>query len=250
MSLSVDYQSPLQISSAPVAESRLTSVNRNATFNYYGEFCASTTHHAAKFVADNTDGVEIELNKTLQTFLDASHNECVGSPSEKSHCWFTIRITKPNDDFDVPRWHQDGLMFQSDEGREAVPRSKYALTILGPPTLFLPTEAIVFQTITEAEKKFFWWRENREKESTEEDRDEAHDAMREWLSNRFSNMSRVKVPKGKIARFSWGRDDSPVHSEPQMVVDRVFMTVLFGSETELRSMCEYRDVEFGKVDIV
>lgn len=228
-------------------EAPLTFVKRSGTLSYYGELYDSLAQHAAEFVTENTDGVEIELITTLQAFLKASHKDCIGNPPEKSCCWFTIRITKPNDAFDVPRWHQDGRMFQYDEGREAVARSKYALTLLGPPTLLLPADATIFETITGAEEKFLWWRGNEGKTSTEEDRDEAHDAMREWLSDKFGKTNKVAVKKGDIVRFSWGRDDSPVHSEPQMVMDRVFMTVLYGSETELRSMCGYRDVEFGKI---
>jgi len=239
--------SPLHILPVAMPESSLTFVKRSATFSYYGELYESLAQHAAKFVTENTDGVENELMTTLQAFLEASHKDGIGNPPEKSCCWFTIRITKPNNAFDVPRWHQDGRMFQCDEGREAVARSKYALTLLGPPTLLLPADAAVFETITNGEEKFLWWRGNEGKTSTEEDRDEAYDAMREWLSDKFRKTSRVTVKKGDIVRFSWGRDDSPVHSEPQMVMDRVFITVLYGSETELKSMCGYRDVEFGKI---
>ena len=247
MSQSSHDMSPLHILPVAVPESPLTFVKRSATFSYYGKLCESLAYHAAKFVTENTDGVENELKATLQAFLEASHSDCVGDPSEKSCCWFTIRITKPNNAFDIPRWHQDGRMFQYDEGREAVTRSKYALTILGPPTLLLPADSAVFETITNGEEKFLWWRGNEGKKSTEKDRDEAYDAMREWLSDEFREADRVVVTKGDIVRFSWGRNDSPVHSEPQMLMDRVFMTVLHGSEAELRSMCEFRDVEFGKI---
>lgn len=111
-------------------------------------------------------------------------------------------------------------------------RSKYALTLLGLPTLVLPAEDAVFATMAPGE----------------EERDQVYDSLRMWLAERFKDVKRVEVGKGQVVRFSWGREDSPVHSEPRMRTDRVFMMVLFGSERELRSMCEIRGANFGKLD--
>ncbi|KAL5396706.1 hypothetical protein PMIN04_001609 [Paraphaeosphaeria minitans] len=136
-------------------------------------------------------------------------------------------------------------MYAYDEGREALARSKYALALLGPTTLVLPVGDEVFAIMAQGVKECLWWRAEEGVESTKEERDGAHEALRLWLARRLED-----VEPGQIVRFSWGREDSPVHSEPRMVTDRVLMTVLFGSERELRSMCKIREVRFAEFDEV
>ena len=48
---------------------------------------------------------------------------------------------------------------------------------------------------------------------------------------------------GDIVRFSRVCEDRPVHSEPDLVCDEYFLSVLSGRENELRGMCDYRNVE-------
>jgi hypothetical protein len=163
-------------------------------------------------------------------------------------CWFTIRVTAPTDAFKVPRWHQDGRMFPYDAGREDVVRSKYALTLLGPTTLMLQPEAHVFSTFQQGEKQHYWWLETHGAEPTEEDEDNADSALQQWLATEFKDARRVRVGDGEVVRFSWGREDSPAHSEPDLVCDRVFVSVMYGSESEIRKMCEWRSAEYGKFD--
>jgi hypothetical protein len=149
-------------------------------------------------------------------------------------------------EYAVPRWHQDGRMFPYDQGREQVVRSKYALTLLGPTTLMLEPNAHVFSTHQRGKTQHYWWRETHDAMPTEEDIEQTGSTLRHWLADEFKDATRIRTGHGKVIRFSWGRDDSPVHSEPDLTSDRVFMTVLYGSESELRGMCEWRDVKFGE----
>lgn len=139
-------------------------------------------------------------------------------------------------------------MYTYDNGSEAVARSKYALTLLGPPTLVLPAEDGVFATMAQGENDILWSRREVVAEIAEEEWDKKNEVLRVWLAERLRDVEPVEVGKGKVVRFTWGREDSPVHSEPRMVTDRVFMTVIFGSESEIRSMCEIREADFGKFD--
>lgn len=249
MSSHTKYPQPLDVLPDTLELPHLASVKHHATFNYYGPIASQLIPHAAEFLISNTDAsVKVPLETTLQAFLETCHDDCVGNTPEKSCCWFTIRITQPHTGFDIPRWHQDGRMYTYDTGREAVARSKYALTLLGPPTLLLPAEDDVFAILKEGEKKHPWCEEREDVETTEAEFHEREEALRVWLAERFSDLERVKVGAGKVVRFSWGREDSPVHSEPRMDRDRVFMTLMFGSESELRNMCDSRGLEFGKFE--
>ena len=93
----------------------------------------------------------------------------------------------------------------------------------------------------------FPWRFGGRKPNQDEYYD-ADEALRLWLADAFKDEERLQFKAGEVVRFSWGRDNSPIHSEPDFISDRVFMTVLYGSEKELRCMCEWREEEYGKLD--
>jgi hypothetical protein len=68
---------------------------------------------------------------------------------------------------------------------------------------------------------------------TAEEREDYMYEQRRWLAEQYTNEKLVKLHDRQIVRFSWGREDSPIHSEPDLICDRIFMTILYGSESEL-----------------
>jgi hypothetical protein len=150
-------------------------------------------------------------------------------------------------------------MFDCDEGQEDVVRSKYALTLLGPPTLLLQASRHTLSIHEAGEARFLHWRSGcdgvtddsekrtQQQQPPEDDEiEQAYEDLRGWLAGQYESAPRVAVGEGEIVRFSWGHRHSPLHSEPDLTCDRVFMTVLFGSESELRRMCAGRNEEYGK----
>ncbi|KAF4464115.1 hypothetical protein FALBO_9056 [Fusarium albosuccineum] len=240
-------QLPFAILRVPIDIPRITSTKQASTFNYYGLVDDSLTMEASKFLAQLTDGAEVEMEPTIKTFLRTTQSDCNGYAEEKRACWLTIRLTKRSTAFEVPRWHQDGSMYSYDEGREEVVRSKYALTLLGPPTLILHPDEHVYTTHREGLAQHWRWVDAHK--PSEEEIDDADHKLRQRFATEFKYAPSVQVGHGDVIRFSWGRDDSPVHSEPDLVSDRVFMTVLYGSESELERMCEWRDEQYGKHSI-
>ncbi|KAK6613277.1 hypothetical protein ACHAPC_009365 [Botrytis cinerea] len=183
------------------------------------------------------------MSFTLSDFFNIARKYCTEHeriPTEA--CWFTIRLTKPSDVFVMPRWHQDGRMFDctclhprsehenegssSETRKEKAIHSKYAATLLGPCTRLLPETSLVRSTLVEVAGL-----------SYEEERIQ--------LAKRFENEECVSLVVGDVIRFTWGDEDSPVHSEPDISCsDRVFVSLMFGSKEELRDMCKLRDMEF------
>lgn len=239
--MQMENQSPQAVLSDRVPLPRITSVTQDSEFNYYGPVQASLADKASRFLAAHTDVMEEEAICAIEKFLQITREDCVGNEDQKSAYWMTIRITTPSDAFKIPRWHQDGVMFPYDEKREDMPRSKYALTLLGPRTLMLESDAHIFEVLERGKEECLWWRDQDKPRPTEDDVDEAHEKLRTWLADAFANASRYEFKEDDIVRFTWGREDSPVHSEPDFKHDRVFMTVLYGSEAELRGMCDWRD---------
>ncbi|QGI69778.1 uncharacterized protein FFB20_07001 [Fusarium fujikuroi] len=243
-------QSPYAILPESIDIPCITSTKQDSTLNYYGPVDGSLAIEASKFLARHTDAVEQDVEPKTRAFLETTQNDCSGNTEEKKACWLTIRITKPCNAFEIPRWHQDGPMFEYDSGREDVVRSKYAITLLGPSTLMLRPDEYVFKTQHEAEARYYWWQNKPDgPEPSEDEMHDADDLLRESLGTAFQNTPRVQVGHAQIVRFSWGRDDSPVHSEPDLVSDRVFMTVLYGSESELRTMSKWREAPYGEYSV-
>ncbi|KAF5231130.1 hypothetical protein FAUST_9436 [Fusarium austroamericanum] len=242
--------SPHAVLRLPVEIPRITSTSENSDLNYFGPVNDELPIEASKYIARVTDGVEEEVAHTLKAFLEITQSDCVGNAEEKKCCWFTVRSQKPTDEFLIPRWHQDGRMYTYDEGREDVVRSKYALVILGPPTLMLVPDEKSFAFERQAVSKFKWWWEDEDAPQPPlEEMEDADLKLRKCLENEFKDSPKVQVGHGQVVRFSWGRDNSPIHSEPHFDCDRIFISVLYGSESELRYMADLRDTEYGKYEV-
>ncbi|RFN54264.1 hypothetical protein FIE12Z_1390 [Fusarium flagelliforme] len=242
-------QPPFAILATPVPLPPIKSTTETSTFNFFGTVDDALPLRASKFLAKYSDGAAKEIESAIATFICITQNDCVGNAEEKNACWFTIRVTKPHDEFEVPRWHQDGPMYRYDDGRKDVVRSKYAITLLGPSTLMLIPSEHTFATERESYERFHKQATPGSSPPPYADWDEADMALREWLEKEFKDEPRVEARHDQVIRFTWGRDNSPLHSEPDIVCDRVFMSVLYGSETEIREMCKIREAEFGVYDV-
>ncbi|KAJ4012648.1 hypothetical protein NW752_008361 [Fusarium irregulare] len=242
-------QPPFAVLANAVPLPPIKSTTKASTLNFFGFLDGSTPPEASQFLAKYSDGSAKDIHPAIATFLRITQDHCVGNAKEKEACWFTIRVTKPNDEFKVTRWHQDGPMYRYDKGREDVVRSKYAITLLGPSTLMLVPSEHTFATESESRELFRCWSRLDLPPPPYDNAEEADADLRNWLENKFENEPRVEARHDQVIRFSWGRGDSPIHSEPDLVCDRVFMSVLFGSEAEILTMCEIRKATFGVYEV-
>jgi hypothetical protein len=202
-----------------------------AEYSFYGlfdvEFLVSS---ACDLITSKSDADREATARKLEHFLVLAHGDCVATTPDEAKglvgqaCWLTVRMGQPTDDYMKPRWHRDGRMFNCSCPDPQIPHSKYAVTLLGTATKVLVSSPFV-------------------------DRVERSNLSRDELATRLAGCEQASIQRGQAIRFSWGQDDSPIHSEPDSSgEDRVFVSVLFGSEEEIRNMCEWRDKEFGKVE--
>lgn len=204
----------------------ISKVKEEACYSYYGTVAGLLKKDdAAEFLTKMCDGDPAELNIILGSFLHASHNNCHGSVAQKAAMWFDIRIDVLNENFRKPRWHQDGRFFRRDADRTGA-IYKYATTILGPATLFLQwNEELAHYTATDEFSKGM----------------NEGNMERLKVAERLSGQEVLKLERGQIVKFSSNQKDSPVHSEPDFTSDRIFLSVLFASASEIRSMCQIRN---------
>ncbi|KAK1997130.1 hypothetical protein LX36DRAFT_609414 [Colletotrichum falcatum] len=269
---------PLELFPPPPGfRSPITTVHRQGTYDFYGPVSPRLAGSAAAFVLEHCvaaaaaaaadDDDDDGLARALSSFLDdaAAHarkqhaGPAAGQRGTHS-AWLCVRATPPTDAWVTPRWHRDGRMFDCTCGAPPSsccsprPHAKYAVTLLGPPTRMLRPSEAVDAAVREAET------EARRRGGAGSDKDDddndgggsdyycaAEEEERAALAAALEGMPLVELRAGQVVRFAWGGADAPVHSEPDSSAEaRVFASVLFGSEAELRDMCGLRGEVYGE----
>ncbi|KAM0151691.1 hypothetical protein ACHAQE_008398 [Botrytis cinerea] len=191
-------------------------------YHYYGitspEVIAA---EATKFISDNSRVFKWSVEKTLAKFLaltiQDSKSGCHVNPEA---VWFVVRMTRKSEEFVIPRWHRDGRMIECTDTAHAL-HYRYATTLAGPITLVLEETEVV----TQAMKR--------------------HVGKRKETANALAAEKPLEIPRGQIIRFSWGQEDSPVHSEPDLVAERVFISCIYGSISEIKDITATRRQKIG-----
>ncbi|EFQ30877.1 hypothetical protein CGRA01v4_12947 [Colletotrichum graminicola] len=240
---------PLEVFPPPPGfRSPVTSVHREGTYEFYGPASTSgLTVSASDFILKHCAADKDGLVRALSSFLDdaAAHARQQASSTDQERSthstWLCVRITAPTDAWAIPRWHRDGRMFDC---MCAAPRphAKYAMTLLGPPTRMLwPSETVdAAVRKVEAQHSGLGMGENDYSYESEE-------KERAGLAEALEEIPLVELQTGQVVRFTWGESDAPVHSEPDSSAEaRLFLSVMFGSEAELRDMCSIRDEVYGE----
>jgi hypothetical protein len=213
---------------------RISRIDKDLTYSYYGPFDMDILGRSATdFIISISDAITDEIDDSMRVFMKLAHRNCqkfhgaVQQEARTHSCWLTIRMTIPTADYVEPRWHRDGCMFECSCPEPKFPHSKYAVSLSGPSTRILTPGDYVDSVMT------------RKSQPTNETRSE--------LAVRLLACPELRVESGQVIRFSWGQPDSPVHSEPESSNShRIFTSLLFGSEDEIREMCEVRAWEYGK----
>jgi hypothetical protein len=216
--------SPLSLISPLLAPTRITKVYKEDDYSYYGPMPSGLMiQEASAFVSNNSDAIKLHVASILEEFIRLTREDCkTECKVEPDACWFTVRMFKPNINYTIPRWHRDGRMTDCTSASHLL-HCKYATVLLGAPTLVLPETA----TVTAMDNRHIRRKEN---------------------ATLLSSEVPVRLVDGQIIRFSWGRNDSPVHSEPDMTSDRIFMSVLYGSQSEIRDLVDLRR-HYGSSDV-
>lgn len=146
------------------------------------------------------------------------------------HFWISIRASKPNNFFDIPRWHYDGAYFS-----QVNSQAKFAMVLKGPGTLVIKKsskvekayEKIKIQHTKEVNEQF-------EKQNPKTPNEESQILMK--LDNEYRPIYAKAMSKFKIKQLEnnkglvfWGGRDSrfsALHSEPKIDEPRLFISIL------------------------
>jgi hypothetical protein len=200
----------------------MKTVESDSYYSYYGSLDpVLIVSEAAHFFVRNSDAKNRDIERTLVDFIQITKadylqekdlKEIPGTPPASISAWLVIRMTIPTLEYTLmPRWHRDGLMYYSDT--EGGVNYKYAITLLGNPTKLLAESDLVRDVVHGR-----------------------HQKRRAEYAEKLSSEPLPEVERGEIVKFSWGQEDSPAHSEPDMNSDCVFVSIFYGSEREMRNI--------------
>ena len=130
--------------------------------------------------------------------------------------WITLRATLPTDEFDIPRWHQDGYFYAPFEGDQR----KAAVVLKGAPTLLNDLPQSRLAAFNEASRK--------------NPNDDAEKRLS--VAAVLDETQTVTTPKGKGVVFIAGSPRGAVHSEPAMHEARLFLSVLPGTKEQIEEL--------------
>ena len=190
----------------------LADFEQTAHFEWYGSF--------------NIDSIVSKFNEGLPDFVDYCEDSFIVAlrlflgtvkiHSKAEALWFTVRFSKPKNNFDSPRWHRDGRMFAGDS-------TKYICTLLGPQTLLLKESPIVSKYCTGRD----------------------YEVNRSMLAHALQFERKIELRPRQMFRITCGEKNSPVHSEPKLDSPRIFVSAVPGTKAQIKQMVELRGIRDG-----
>lgn len=158
------------------------------------------------------------INLIVKFINNLTNNVC--KEFDKKYCWLTIRISKANNLFDIPRWHYDGSYYKNIDN---IPQAKFILTLKGPSTLVInPTEKIIKKFMNIRKKVF----EQNKKSDLQSDELKKKLLINKLLKN--EKIKKIKTLHNGIISIS----HITIHSEPPITEDRIFLSILPLSKEE------------------
>jgi len=127
--------------------------------------------------------------------------------------WLTIRVTLPNNEFNIPRWHIDGNFFERVNNEH---QSKFIMTLKGPGTLLC--------NANETTRKIFFENFQGSREISE----------RHKLDEILKSQKVIQLQNNQCAIFLVGdRNIAAIHSEPPVTEPRIFISILPGYDYQI-----------------
>ncbi len=192
-------------------------------FNHYGpidhELLENLIAHLSQLEGNRKESII-----TLSRFI-ARIAEDVRKKLHQEAAWVMVRVTLPDDTFDLPRWHVDGKYFSSEEKTY-----KLVFAVKGPPSRFAEIkDKEKFQQLSREIA------ENYAREDADPEEIEKEDTrLRRELDAIVHETERVKEHHATI--YLVGDENAKVHSEPPLHEARIFLSVVCGSNEQIEAL--------------
>ena len=217
-------------------------INKYSLFNHYGNKSDIDNKKLNTFLdnlGSNKDQNLQILYKLIIKLLDK-----ITKAFNTNFIWLTIRISLPNNNFDLKRWHKDGPFFVDPPQR--IDQYKFVSILKGPGTLFMKDSKQINEIY---ENNILERRAEFEKTNVEQSfDDEITLKYRKKLANKLKKFkyNQLKNDEGLIFRtgcYDTELDNGVLHSEPKIDSSRFFISILPGTEKEINELIKRRNIK-------
>ena len=204
----------------------------NDVFAHFGSIkdIVNLNQFLSKLGTNTTDDI-----KSIETLIMSIIRKVLKGYTKK-HFWMDIRVTQPDHDFDIPRWHKDGNFFL--QGPIELHTSKFATVLKGPGTLLIKgtkkVNQIYNENLIEQRKEYIPTKDMKEQSRR------IHKKYRPILAKKLANEKVIQVKNTQGVIFFAGnpREKAALHSEPPNDAPRLFISILPSTEANIKDLKE------------
>jgi len=144
--------------------------------------------------------------------------------------WLAIRISPPNKNFDIPRWHKDGTFFTGEPSSV-----KFITTLKGPGTLLIKSTKKINKIYNEILEEQFT---EMSKYKTIQEKIKIGDNFRPILAKKFVKEKVIQAKNNDGILFYTGipQQNAALHSEPKKDTSRIFISILPSSYENIKDL--------------
>lgn len=197
-------------------------------FDYYGPIGEELVENLTTYfreLGENEEKIITTISKLVARVAEMTIKDF-----HKESAWVMVRVSLPNDYFDVPRWHSDGQYFETLDSADKT--YKLVMTIKGAPTRFgEKIDPERFDQLMIKSSKNYELNHNEAEVFEREDM-----RIRRELSSIIREAEPLK--EGEAAYYLVGHENAKIHSEPIIDTPRIFMSVVPGSINQVGELKE------------
>jgi len=195
-------------------------VKKHETFDFFGWVDPSNTMHGIKEFINNI-GDNHTISDSLIRLIGWITRSVIIGAGKKNHIWLTIRSIIPNHNYDEQRWHIDGRFYNSDDTNELF-QYKFITVMKGAGTYLLD--------LKDNERKVFIDKlhSKQYRDDYKQNRTDLHIMYKDYPRLELTNDQGIVLIVGGDGSYS------TIHSEPPQNQPRLFLSILTGTESEIK----------------
>ena len=209
-------------------------IDKYSTFNYYGNKTNIDNNKLNIFLNNIGSNDNIDINILYNLIYKIISK--ITKAFDTDYIWFNVRVSLPNNNYDIERWHKDGPFFMNPE---RINQYKFVTTLKGPGTLFYKKSTQINKIYENNIKKR---RSEQKKTGIEQSFDDKIIVKyRKKIANTLKNYEYNQSKNNEGLIFTTGNNynnlaNGILHSEPKINVHRLFIIILPGSRGEINEL--------------
>lgn len=185
-------------------------IQSNLDYEYFGDIHIDTLTDFLKSVGKNTNENINNFQKIILNII----NIVLTGYNLTHFCLFIRTYTKENIKY-IPRWHKDDNLFTN--------QSKFITVLKGPGTLFISNNK-------KADNIFITLENNIKSNSII-----IYQNSNKYINDKLKTFNQFQLNNNQGIIFLMG-DKCPIHSEPNIINNRFFLSIIPGSENQINDL--------------